>query len=548
MIQIMLSFLGENFIFILSIITAVMVFFLGLIVFFTNPKNNAYRFFLALTSSAILWIIFAILFYRFEEASQILFAGRSAFAFGAFAALFMYGFTFYFPMKVRESINLTPQLSIAAILMFVFSYTPYVIKEVRISAENVQTTVFNFGLPLFVLFFLLTIGVSLYNLFSKKKYLSELQKLQTRFILIALAISSALAVLVSAVIPFIFPESQVNRLGPIMVSFFVMLSSYAILKYKLFDIKLIAAELLSFVISSIFFLRLFFSTGSVWVLNFVLFLFVLFSSIALVRGVMKDIADREHIEQLSNDLMVANEQLRQMDRQKSDFVSIASHQLRTPLTAIKGYASLLLENSFGEIPDQVRGAIGKIFESSQRMVMIVENFLTVSRIERGKMFYKFEVLDLQKITKDMVNDMRPVASGYGLEIRFREDGDRDYPVRADLMKLKQIVHNLLDESVRHTQKGFIDVSISFSQHADHILLTISDTGEGATPIKLKQMFERYEPDVSEGEIRKETGVELYIAREIVKAHRGKLWAESEGLGRGLTFFVELPALREIGDT
>jgi signal transduction histidine kinase len=177
------------------------------------------------------------------------------------------------------------------------------------------------------------------------------------------------------------------------------------------------------------------------------------------------------------------------------------------------------------------------------MVMVIENFLTVSRIAQGRMYYQFETIDLQKIVRDMVKEMNNLASGYGIKIRFYDEKDVRYKISGDLMKMKQIVSNLLGESIRHTPKGLIDISLSFSQHGNHILLAISDTGEGATKNRLVQMFEKYEPSMGENGARKETGVELYIVKEIVKAHQGKVWAESEGLSRGMTVFVELPVLQ-----
>jgi signal transduction histidine kinase len=514
--------------------------FVALMVFSRGAKDRINLIFGLMSAGVALWCVaIANFYYKSTYLQFVNWTRVTHFAALFIALMFMY-FTFFFPKRpTREKRYFT--LLPAGIFLLLC----YLIFSTDLFIQQIYDVSYELG-PLYFLYsFVLLITFSIGFFVLILKYLKEqslLTKGQIKYVVAGGFATSLLGTIFDLILPILGNFSYL-WLGPVATVFLVSAIYLAVLRYKLFDIKLIAVETISFAIVITILVRTLLSDGIDLLFNFGLLIIVSIFSVFLVRGVIKDMKEREHIEQLSNDLFVANEQLRQMDRQKSDFVSIASHQLRTPLTAIKGYASLLLENSFGEIPDQVRGAVGKIFESSQRMVMIVENFLTVSRIERGKMFYKFEVLDLQKITKDMVNDMRPVADGYGLEIRFREDTTKEHLVRADIMKLKQIVHNLLDESVRHTPKGFVEVSLSFSQHADRILLSISDTGEGATPVKIKQMFERYEPDVHEGEIRKETGVELYIAREIVKAHRGKLWAESEGLGRGLTFFVELPALK-----
>ena len=325
----------------------------------------------------------------------------------------------------------------------------------------------------------------------------------------------------------------------------VIFVTYTILKHRLFNMKVFVVGYFSFFISLIFLIQFLTSSGGAKrVISGSLFIMTVLFGIKLVKSTIKDIEDRKYIEALGDDLVVVNEQLRQKDKQKSDFISIASHQLRTPLTAIKGYSSLILEGSFGDVADKPREEIQKIFEASQRMVMIVENFLTMSSIERGRMFYKFEVLDLQKISKEVVEEMRVVADEHGIELRFNEDTGSTYPVRADNTKIRQVVHNLLDDSIRHTQEGFVTVSLSCSQHGDHITLAISDTGKGATREKLKQLFRKCESDICIDKTHKETGAELFIAKEIVKAHRGKIWAESEGVGMGLTFFIELPQVKE----
>ena len=396
-------------------------------------------------------------------------------------------------------------------------------------------------LPLFLLFFLWTFLRILYVLY-KAHEIEE--KTQLKYIFLGYFLGGGgglvfglIAPIFSSLVDFVW----IGRMGSFI---FLTFTFVALLKYHLFNVKIITVELLASLISIIIFIKFIFSKSvGEQIISSVLLVAAVFLSVVFVRSITKDIKDRERIEQLGKDLVVANEQLRRLDKQKSDFVSIASHQLRTPLTAIKGYASLVVEGSFGKVPPKVHEAVTKIFESSQRMVMIVENFLTVSRIERGRMFYKFEILDLQKITKDMVEEMRVVAEGYGLDIRFREETGRVYSVRADFIKLKQVIHNLIDDSISHTAEGFIDVSISPSQHGDHITLSISDTGEGLIKTRLKQLFDKYEPDIITDELHKETGVELFIVKEIVKAHRGKIWVESEGLGRGLTFFVELPVIR-----
>lgn len=523
--------------FIVIIFSAIIEAFIGLYVFIRGNREPSSRFFAIFAVLTGLWVFT-------NSLTDIEFWTRTSYCVALF--LVVTGLLWVENFSGRESNKYLYRILYGICCLFgpVLYFTDSIVYfntalinnsgEIRWAFGNLYFvySVFFLSIIFFILFF---IHVGLHRAKGAKKS-------QLTFVFAGAYLFAVSVTFIDFILPLFGIKSLINY-DSLASLFFVGFSAYAILKHHLFDIKLIAVESLSLVISLIFFSRLFIpSSGSELMLNIGLFVFVVSFSVLLVRGVMKDIKDRERVEQLSYDLVVANEQLRQMDRQKSDFVSIASHQLRTPLTAVKGYASLLIEGSFGVLPKKTMDAVSKIFESSQQMVMIIENFLTVSRIEQGRMFYKFETLDLQKITGDMVKEMQVIASGYGIRIRFYEEKGITYPILGDFMKIKQVVHNLLDESIRHTPKGLIDMFLSFSQNNTNVVLAISDTGEGATKKHLKQMFEKYEPDASESGIRKETGVELFIVKEIVKAHKGKIWAESEGIGKGLTVFVELPVL------
>ncbi|MCK5027080.1 MAG: hypothetical protein KAS07_01540, partial [Candidatus Pacebacteria bacterium] len=438
--------MAYSLIYIGSFVIAVLLFSLGMFVYLSNRKVLSHKLFFLLALSSVLWILSIVAIFNLDQYLYVLIAARMAFVFTTCIGFSMYAFTYYFPIKNTNYKAPFKTLIVISSVFIVLSLTSFIIDDMLIEGD-VRQNVSGPGFYIFILYFVIYIFSSLFNIISKRSILNQLQKAQTNLVLTGFIISSIFGVITNLIIPIVTASDVSTRFGPLMVSIFVVLSSYAILKYKLFNIKVIAVETLSFIIFLIFFIRLLLSSGSEMILNAILLVFVAFFSVFLVRSVMKDVQDRERIEQLGKDLVVANEQLRRLDKQKSDFVSIASHQLRTPLTAIKGYASLVLEDSFGQISNKVREAMTKIFESSQRMVMVVENFLTVSRIEQGKMYYKFETLDLQRVTKGMVGDMRPVAEGYGLEIRFQENIEQQYFVRADYIKIKQVVHNLLDDSI-----------------------------------------------------------------------------------------------------
>ncbi|MDO8483177.1 MAG: GAF domain-containing sensor histidine kinase [bacterium] len=235
----------------------------------------------------------------------------------------------------------------------------------------------------------------------------------------------------------------------------------------------------------------------------------------------------------------ANERLKELDQLKSEFVSLATHQIRGPLTAIKGYASMMIEGDYGEVPTSLKDPIDTVYRSSQSLVVIVEDFLNVSRIEQGKMKYDFSDFDFCVLVNEVVNESRPIIEKRGLNV-----GTTICPapvtVRGDRGKLKQVIGNLFDNSMKYTPKGSINLTLESNKISKKVLLSIKDTGVGINAETIPHLFKKFSraEDASKVNILG-TGLGLYVASEMIKAHGGRVWVESEGVGKGATFFVEL---------
>lgn len=335
--------------------------------------------------------------------------------------------------------------------------------------------------------------------------------------------------------------------GNYFLLLYLFFLSYSILQYQLFNVKVIATELFVGGVIVLFLFNFLISTASFSgaVINLFVFIAVTILGLLVVRSVTNDVKTKERIEGLIKDLAKANEHLRQMEQQKSEFVSIASHQLRTPLTAIKGYASMILEGSFGTLSNQAKDAVEKLFKSSQRLVGLVEDFLTVSRIERGKMQFDFAVVNLKDLIKDVIKDFEADARDRQIILTFQAYGTGPYEVRGDQSKLRQVMVNLLDNAFKFTNRGFVRILLTPIKDSKKLRIAISDTGVGMDFKTISRLFKRYDEELSSNRGEKTGmspgGLGLYVSHQIVKAHGGKIWAESEGLGSGSTFFIELPA-------
>lgn len=248
---------------------------------------------------------------------------------------------------------------------------------------------------------------------------------------------------------------------------------------------------------------------------------------------------QEKVDQQTKELRKALKELQELNETKTEFISMASHQLRTPLTIVNGYVSMILEGGFGKPSAKMRKALENIWKASVRLTKIVGDLLDVSQIELGKVVLKKEPTDLSQLVKECCQQMQKPAKDKGLLLVFHQP-KRSFPlIPLDRSKISQVILNLLDNAIRYTNKGRIDVFINPQPNC--VLIKIKDTGQGLTQEDKKQIFEGFtRGSAGREEFVEGTGLGLYVAKKFIESHRGRIFAESKGKGRGSTFFVELP--------
>ncbi len=325
---------------------------------------------------------------------------------------------------------------------------------------------------------------------------------------------------------------------------FIGFLAYIIIKFKSFNLKLIGSNVLV--------LSLWILTASLLtiqdinishaVTGITLIISIIFGLI-LIQSVRNEVGQREKIERLAFDLTSANNRLLEIDKQKSEFVSFATHQLRAPLTAMKGYTSLILEGEMGDVNADVKQAVKRIFDSSTTLENIVDDYLNISRIELGTLQYNFDMVNLKDILDSVVGELKPNIEKKGLDLNLviKPTGlNTRFMVRADKDKIKQVISNLIDNSVKYTPSGSINISLDKDINRRKILISIKDTGVGISPDVMPKLFSKFvRADNANKQNIFGTGLGLYIASQIALAHRGRIWAESKGEGKGSEFYFEL---------
>ncbi|MEX0917549.1 MAG: HAMP domain-containing sensor histidine kinase [Candidatus Paceibacterota bacterium] len=332
---------------------------------------------------------------------------------------------------------------------------------------------------------------------------------------------------------------QYGLLGmPIFISFLV----YSIVRFNLFNIKLFATQALVVVswcaLFSLLFINEIEAFRFVVIANTVIFAILGYQ---VIRSVKREVEQRKHLEQLTKQLQNANKRLKVLDQLKSEFVSIASHQLRSPLTAIRGYASMILEGSYGKMPKKAKEAVERIAESSRFMALSVEDYLNVSRIQSGSMKYNLSEFDLREVAKTIADDMRAEGMKQGLLITFKSNVTSKCLTKADIGKTRQIIQNLVDNALKYTKKGSIEIRVHDKRKPKRIYVEVTDTGIGMSKETLANIFGKFERARNANEVNViGTGLGLYVAKKMAEDMGGTVTATSEGEGKGSTFTVELP--------
>ena len=532
---------GPDLIYYIYIPVTFIVTFLGAFVYFVGRNKLSNRLFFLMSIAISLWLFAVMMNWISTDPIMVELYYKLALVSVAVPAIFVY-FCYSFESQ-RPISRLKTFLVFLPLFPFIFfSGTSLNVRYVDLSSPECDavTGLLYIAIPFLFIFYIVW---SILILYKKYKNSSSVVRHQIKLILSGYIFLFVWALIVNVFFQIIGLE-EYSLLAPLGVLVVIILMSYAIVKYQFLETKVILAQALVvgliFLIGSQFF---FVKTVTNYMLVGMTLVLAMIRGYFLVRSVKKEVQQKEEIAKLAENLKVANERLKVLDRMKSEFVSIASHQLRSPLTSIRGYASMLAEGSYGKVPAKACEVIERIADSAKYMALSVEDYLNVSRIEAGNMKYEMSDFNLKEVTQKIVDELRPVAMKKGLVMVFRSDCDGSCSVHADIGKTRQIIMNLLDNSMKYTPKGTITVVAHDDAKKKKMTVTIQDTGVGMSKDTIGEVFEKFVRAKNANSVNVTgTGLGLYVAKKMVDQMGGKVWAESEGEGKGSTFHLEFPLL------
>lgn len=537
--------------FTVSAITAILSFFM---VRAEDNKQSSQTFSLFVLAASV-WALFIAFFEISSDPTISLFFADTYYIAAAGIATFFLLFSLVFPdekkLSKKHYVAILSPLIILSISLLIDSHL--IIKSFYPTSWGKGVNIKIFPYLLYNVYFIIFIIWAYRNLFISYR---NAQNINLKKQLELIFMGTMVPYLIGATTNLFLPWKTYHYIwiGPLVAFIMVITVTFAISKRNLLNVKVIGAEFFSVLLFIILLLRFLLSTSAQeFILGGIVLAIATVFALLLIRSVWKEVRTREELEVITQQLASANEKLKELDQAKTEFISIASHQLRTPLTAIKGYSSMIIEGTFGGTTKKVQDVIQKIYDSSQKLVLIIGNFLDVSRIELGKMQYEFGDFDLKEMVKTVVEETEVIIKkspqkAKQLQIHFEPQAGKDYKIHADPNKIQQVVSNMVDNAMKYTEKGNIKVELSRDDLKKTVLVKIVDTGIGIPQKVIPLLFQKFARANGLSNLHSSgSGLGLYVAKEIVKEHKGQVWAESGGVGKGSTFYIELPVGGEDGE-
>lgn len=513
---------------------------LGFVVFLNNRKSTTNRAFFYFAIAAATWSIFNYAYYQPSQSPEItLWLLRLHAFFAIWYTFFLFRLFFVFPKeeftfpKIYSRV-LTPVVGvISAITLTPFVFTSITEFSAAGRIEGVQN---GLGIFLFGAAILGLIVLAFGSLFLRTRRATKEERHKFSFIIAGGVITFTLHVIFNFVLPAFLDNSRYIPLGAVFIFPLIALTYYSIIRHHLLNVKVVTTEILTVLLAIVTFIEIIFATDIETVIfRAGVFSLVMSFGVLLIKGVRREIEQKEKLQTLTTDLAIANEKLKELDKQKDEFLSFASHDLKSPVSKMKQWASLIYDKTYNE-EAQILDTAYKIKSTGDRAIRLVDEFLNIRKLEEGKMEYNFELKDMVTFTRGIVEDFKPVAKQKGLELNFNTSAPL-LNASIDTIKMRQVIENLIDNSIKYTETGFINVTIVEEQKS--ILITIKDSGGGMDPAIIPTLFEQFHREAGVAKKIQGTGLGLYIAKQIMIAHHGEIWAESEGRNKGSTFHVRI---------
>ncbi|MEK7562214.1 MAG: ATP-binding protein [Patescibacteria group bacterium] len=554
-----------------GLINCIFVLALGIFIISHNWREKINRLYFLIVVAISTWSFSYWLWLSSNDAVSALFWVRMLSIGSTFIPIFYFHWvTSILKIEKRER-NTRWLVYILGVLFILFSFSDLFVKgvEPKLFFPFWPDPGILYHFYLFVLYICLIIYSS--NLLIKSYKIAEGEEKKRLTYVIAGAVLAFLGGLSNF---FLWYNIPIAPYGNFLVAFYPVLFGYATIRYRLFNIKTIATEFFAITIWIFLFVKILLSVSfNDLIVNIILFVAVVFFGILLIRSVFKEVRQKEQIEKMAEDVKrayevekKANEELEKLDKYKNDFLMQTQHDLKNPLTVIMGYSDILLNGKFVKVPKKAIDIIKRIQVVTQDKIKDVNNFLDTEQFKMGKGVILLKPgVELLPILEEIIGKLENKVESKGIYLKLEKPPSsakasmgeaKKVLISADLEKLKSALFNVIDNSVKYTEKGGVTITInpksetrnpkqipnSNDQNSEPVVtIEVRDTGIGIPQDKIKNIFGmQFERTKQAQKTAEGSGVGLRLASQIIKLHNGKIWAESGGMGKGSTFYIELP--------
>lgn len=527
---------------ILLVLTALLNFALGGVVLF-NRRSDASVWFSAFTIFLGVWTVTMIGYRVSGDAISALQWMRFAYVSAIFIAVPFW----YVALNFPEYTNIHSIVHVANWLFaFLFSFailgSGLIVRSISIHIGGEKMVDQNpTGWVIYAFYFLFYFVSAHVILYLKYRKASGLIKKHLQFLFSSVFIGGEIfGVFFNLILPSpIFDEWRFIWTGPVLTAIVIVpVISYAITKHQLLNIKIVATETLVAAAIVLAFADVFFSRSlGEFALRFVIFIAVSAIGLLIIKSVLAEIRRREEVQFLARQLKSANERLEQLSKMKSNFISIASHQLRAPIGGVRSYLSMLHDGDFGKLPQKQRQIMELNIDVLDHTLHIIEMFLDVTKIESGKLELSRKPTNLAELAQGVIASLALSAERKGLTLHSQISSDLPI-VNVDSEKIRNVMFNLIENAIKYTESG----TITFDLHRANGIIEcrVTDTGIGIEKKEIPKLFVKFVRAGGGFHVSHGSGLGLYIIKTLVEAHRGKVFVESPGPGKGSTFGFRLP--------
>jgi signal transduction histidine kinase len=261
-------------------------------------------------------------------------------------------------------------------------------------------------------------------------------------------------------------------------------------------------------------------------------------SYTLIKSVRNEVRRREEVTQLAVSLEKANTLLQEADKQKTEFLTMASHQLRTPLSILKGYIELIKDGTYGRVDKTMVKVLEDMDINNEHLVKLVDKLLDITRLEQGRTKYTFAMVNMCALIDEATNDLKIKAKEKKLKVQWVCPAQMPQ-IYCDQEKMHHVIYNFIDNALKYSEKGTVRVMLE--EQGGGVVFRVHDQGIGFEKSDENNFFQKFYRGDNVRTIGIDgTGLGLYVCRKFVEAHSGRVWARSDGLGKGSEFGFWIP--------